>query len=219
MPGHDRMAGGPGMEDPQDEPKQAGPRQAEPKRAGPKRAGPNAEPDRLAGSLGAGIERSLTASLRLAIVPVAILVLAALGAFVYGAAVFVHSVIDIARHPFPVGHQVGLFLLDIDLFLIGATLLISAVGFYELFIREIHVDGVGRMPAWLEMRDLNDLKGRVIAMIIMVLAVGFVELALDSQNGLQVLEIGGGVALVIVALTAFLRLTGHVTDQNPDKPV
>jgi len=49
------------------------------------------------------------------------------------------------------------------------------------------------------MRDLNDLKGRVIAMIIMVLAVGFVELALDSRNGLQVLEIGGGVALVIVA--------------------
>src|ERR1022692_2791440 len=207
MPGHDRMVGGPDMEDPQDEPRQAGP-----KRAGPKRAGPNAEPDRLAGSLGAGIERSLTASLRLAIVPVAILVLAALGAFVYGAAVFVHSVIDIARHPFPVGHQVGLFLL-------GATLLISALGFYELFIREIHVDGVGRMPAWLEMRDLNDLKGRVIAMIIMVLAVGFVELALDSQNGLQVLEIGGGVALVIVALTAFLRLTGHVPDQNPEKAV
>jgi uncharacterized membrane protein YqhA len=110
--------------------------------------------------------------------------------------------------------DIGLFLLDIDLFLIGATLLISAVGFYELFIREIHVDGVMKMPAWLEMRDLNDLKGRVIAMIVMVLAVSFVELAVDAPNGLQILELGGGVAVVILALTVFLRLTGHAADEN-----
>ncbi|HUZ27175.1 MAG TPA: YqhA family protein [Streptosporangiaceae bacterium] len=191
------------MEDPQDE---------------PGRAEPNAEADQLAGPVGAGVERSLAASLSLAVIPVVILLLAALGAFVYGAAVFVHSAVDIARHPFPVGRQIGLFLLDIDLFLIGATLLISAVGFYELFIREIHVDRAIRMPAWLVMRDLNDLKGRVIAMIVMVLAVGFVELALDNQNGLQVLELGGGVALVILALTAFLRLTGHGLDKISSRP-
>jgi uncharacterized membrane protein YqhA len=65
------------------------------------------------------------------------------------------------------------------------------------------------MPAWLEMHDLNDLKNRVIAMIVLVLSVGFVEEALDSSNGLQVLELGGGVALVIIALTVFLRLAGH----------
>jgi uncharacterized membrane protein YqhA len=159
-------------------------------------------------------ERSLAASLLLAIIPVGVLVLAALGAFVYGAAVFVDSIVEISRHPFPVSHQVGLFLLDIDLFLIGATLLISAVGFYELFIREIHVDGVMKMPAWLEMRDLNDLKGRVIAMIVMVLAVSFVELAVDAPNGLQILELGGGVAVVILALTVFLRLTGHAADES-----
>jgi uncharacterized membrane protein YqhA len=113
-----------------------------------------------------------------------------------------------------VGHQVGLFLLDIDLFLIGATLLISAIGFYELFIGEIRVGGIARMPAWLEMRDLNDLKGRVLAMIVMVLAVTFVELVVDVNDGLQVLEYGGGVALVIVAVTVFLRLTGHANGRD-----
>jgi uncharacterized membrane protein YqhA len=159
-------------------------------------------------------ERALAASLSLAIIPVAFLILAALGAFVYGAAVFVDSVIDIARHPFPVGHQIGLFLLDIDLFLIGATLLISAIGFYELFIGDIRVGGEARMPAWLEMHDLNDLKGRVLAMIVMVLAVTFVELVVDVNDGLQVLEYGGGVALVIVAVTAFLRLTGHANGRD-----
>jgi len=117
-------------------------------------------------------------------------------------------------HPFPVGHQIGLFLLDIDLFLIGATLLISAIGFYELFIGDIRVGGIARMPAWLEMRDLNDLKGRVLAMIVMVLAVSFVELAVDAESGLKTLEIGGGVALVIIAVTAFLRLTGHANGRD-----
>ena len=170
---------------------------------------PGPEPRRLPGRAAEGVERSLGASLSLAIIPVAFLILAALGAFVYGAAVFVDSVRSIASHPFPVGHQVGLFLLDIDLFLIGATLLISAIGFYELFIGEIRVGGIARMPAWLEMRDLNDLKGRVLAMIVMVLAVTFVELTVDARDGLQVLETGGGVAVVIIAVTAFLRLTGH----------
>jgi uncharacterized membrane protein YqhA len=159
-------------------------------------------------------QQSLGASLALAIIPVAFLVLAALGAFVYGAAVFVDSVRSIASHPFPVGHQVGLFLLDIDLFLIGATLLISAIGFHELFIGEIRVGGIARMPAWLEMRDLNDLKGRVLAMIVMVLAVTFVELTVDAKDGLAILETGGGVAVVIIAVTAFLRLTGHANGRD-----
>jgi uncharacterized protein (TIGR00645 family) len=174
----------------------------------------NVAPDRMARPWEAGVERILAASLRLVIIPVAILVAAALGAFVYGIIVFIHSVRGIVRSPFPVGHQVGLFLLDIDLFLIGATLLISAVGFYELFIREIRCSETTRMPAWLEMRDLNDLKGRVIAMIVMVLAVSFVEVVVDSASGRQVLELGGGTAFVIVALTAFLRLSGHPGDKS-----
>jgi uncharacterized membrane protein YqhA len=173
-----------------------------------------AEPARLSGPAADRVERTLAASLSLAIIPVVFLALAALGAFVYGAAVFVDSVISIARHPFPVGHQVGLFLLDIDLFLIGATLLISAIGFYELFIGDIRVGGIARMPAWLEMHDLNDLKGRVLAMVVMVLAVTFVELAVDAESGLKTLEIGGGVAVVIIAVTAFLRLTGHANGRD-----
>jgi len=39
--------------------------------------------------------------------------------------------------------------------------------------------------------------------------VSFVELAVDEGSGLKTLEVGGGVALVIIAVTAFLRFTGH----------
>jgi uncharacterized membrane protein YqhA len=164
------------------------------------------------------VERVLAWSLRLVYIPVAVLLLAGLGAFVYGTALFIHSVDDIARHPFPVKHQIGLFLADIDLFLIGATLLISAVGLYELFIREIRLHGSVRVPSWLEMHDLNDLKARVIAMIVLVVSVSFVEVVVDSPSGHQVLDLGGGIAAVVVALTIFLRLGGHGNDGSGSDP-
>jgi uncharacterized protein (TIGR00645 family) len=156
-----------------------------------------------------GIERVLAGSLRLAYIPVVVLLLAGLGAFVYGTVFFVHAVRQIVDHPFPVGHQIGLFLKDIDLFLIGATLLISAVGFYELFVQEIRLDHTTRVPQWLQMRDLNDLKGRVIAMIVLVASVTFVEVIVDAPTGHQALQLGIGIASVIVALTIFLRFSGH----------
>jgi uncharacterized membrane protein YqhA len=96
--------------------------------------------------------------------------------------------------------------------LIGATLLISAIGFYELFIKEFDLQAATRLPAWLQMRDLNDLKGRVVAMIVLVLSVSFVEVVVDAPSGRQALQLGAGVASVILALTIFLRLGGHGSD-------
>jgi len=176
--------------------------------------GPASPSDQSDNALASGFERALAGSLLLALIPVVVLVLAALGAFVYATTVFVHSIQGIVDHPFPVGHQIGLFLLDIDLFFIGATLLIAAVGFYELFIRAIRFDSSTKMPAWLEMKDLNDLKGRVIAMIILVLAVSFAEVVVDSPSGDDALKLGGGVALVIVALTIFLRFSFTGSDKR-----
>lgn len=55
------------------------------------------------------------------------------------------------------------------------------------------------------MHDLNDLKARVISMIILVAAVTFVDVVVESGSGLNTLYLGTAVALVIAALTAFLR--------------
>jgi uncharacterized membrane protein YqhA len=166
-------------------------------------------PGRAGRRLGDGVERTLVASLWLAYLPVAFLLLAALGAFVYAAAVLINAVASIIRHAFPVGHHIGSFLLVFDLFLIGSTALISAIGFYELFIGDIRVGGVDALPGWLAMHDLNELKSRVVSMIVLVLAVSFVEEAVDSPGGLHILELGGGVTLVILALTVFLRWGQH----------
>ena len=49
-------------------------------------------------------------------------------------------------------------------------------------------------------------------MIVLVLSVSFAEVAVDAPSGLEVLELGGGIAVIIIALTAFMRLTAHADD-------
>jgi uncharacterized membrane protein YqhA len=159
-------------------------------------------------------ETFLSLSRFVVLLPVVTLVVAATAAFVYGVAVFVNGVADVIAHPFPVGNRIGLFLLVIDLFLVGATLLIAAVGFYELFVARVAPEQRSGIPGWLRMDDLNDLKARVISMIVLVVAVAFVEFVVDQSAGIGVLEIGAGVALVITALVAFLRFGGRARGEG-----
>ncbi len=154
------------------------------------------------------LERGLDVARLVVVVPVAVLVLAGAGAFVYGTYVFLSSVRAVVEEPLPVGHRIGLFLAVVDLFLVGATLLIAAFGLYELFVSRVDPGGVPRLPGWLEIHDLNDLKARVISMLVLVASVSFVETAAAATDGRLVLEIGGGVAAVVVALTAYLRFGG-----------
>jgi uncharacterized membrane protein YqhA len=149
----------------------------------------------------------------LTVVPVFVLLLSALGAFAYGTALFVHSADDVISHPFPVRQNLGLFLVEVDLFLIGATLMITAIGFFELFVSP---GGVGRplLPGWLVVRDLHDLKARIISMLVLVAAVAFVDIVVNFEGGNDILFIGGGIALVIVALTAFQRF-GSTSNHHP----
>lgn len=151
-------------------------------------------------------ERFLVLARLLVLVPVIILILTAVAAFVYATVVFAVSIPGIIEHPLSPGHKLVVFVLEVDVFLIGATLIIAAFGFYELFISKIDpARGQLRLPGWLEMRDLNDLKARVTSMLILVAAVTFVEVILGGRFGLNTLYLGAAVALVIAALTAFLR--------------
>jgi len=140
------------------------------------------------------------------VVPVVVLVLAALSSFALGTDVFVRSVTNFVEDTELTSHNLGFLLLLTDLFLVGATLMIAAFGFYELFVARIDVaDPSLRLPGWLRMRDLNDLKARVISMIILVAAVTFVDVVVETKDGgLATFYLGAAVALVIAALTAFL---------------
>ena len=56
------------------------------------------------------------------------------------------------------------------------------------------------------MRDLDDLKTRVISMVVLVVAVTFVEVLVGLGRASEVLEVGVGAGAVIVALTLYVRL-------------
>jgi uncharacterized membrane protein YqhA len=87
----------------------------------------------------------------------------------------------------------------VDLFLLATVMYVIAIGLYELFIDDTLV-----LPDWLEIHDLDDLKNKLIGVVIVVLGVLFLGqvIAWDGQRDL--LGYGVAVALVVAALTYFL---------------
>lgn len=86
----------------------------------------------------------------------------------------------------------------VDLFLLATVFYVIGVGLYELFI-----DDQLTMPAWLAIHTLDDLKDKLISVIVVVMAVLFLSqlIAWDGQRDL--LGYGAAVALVIAAISYF----------------
>ena len=71
----------------------------------------------------------------------------------------------------------------IDLFLIGIVLLIFGFGIYELFVSEIDFANAKFTESTLKIRDLDQLKNKIIKDVISVLIVKFFEKVLKfSEN-------------------------------------
>jgi len=155
-----------------------------------------------------GFERMLALSRLLVLVPVIFLLLDAAASFVYGADILIRTLTEVISEPVHVGARLGRFLVVMDTFLVGVTLMILSFGFYELFVitREPESQKYW-LPAWLKMHDIEDLKARVVSMLILVAAITFVDRLVESRNANEILFLGGGIALVILGLTAFLWFT------------
>ena len=84
----------------------------------------------------------------------------------------------------------------IDVFLLGTVVVILAVGLVELFITRL------RLPAWLVITNLGDLKGKFIDVLQLVAAIKFLEKAVTAKDALDVLWYGIAVTLIIGVLLA-----------------
>ena len=87
----------------------------------------------------------------------------------------------------------------IDLFLVATGFYIIALGLYELF-----VDDRLELPRWLEIHDVDDLKGKVIGILVVVLGVLFLSEVVRDYGGANILYTGLAIAAVIAALTYFV---------------
>lgn len=87
----------------------------------------------------------------------------------------------------------------VDVFLIAIAVYIISIGLYSLFI-----DDKLPLPKWLEVHNLEDLKGNLVSVVIAVLAVLFLREAVAWDGTSEIAAFGIGMAAVIAALTFFL---------------
>lgn len=149
------------------------------------------------------IPRILASTRYLVIVPVVCIFVAAVGLQIYGAVGTFQAIGDaIAAGKVSSKGAKDLllrFIELVDLFLLGTVLFVIAIGLYELFI-----DDTVPVPPWLEIHDLDDLKEKLIGVVIVVLGVLFLGQVISWDGQRDLLSPGAAIALVIAALTYFL---------------
>jgi uncharacterized membrane protein YqhA len=86
----------------------------------------------------------------------------------------------------------------IDIFLVATVFYLISMGMYELFIAK------APLPGWVKICNLDDLKTKLLGLIVIALAVIFLGAALTLSKGLSILEFGAAVAVIIIAISAYL---------------
>lgn len=153
----------------------------------------------------AAIARVSVASIRVVVVPAAALLVLAVVTYAWGCVKiwsFAQLLIDDgAENPVAIVR----LLTAIDVFLLGTVLLILAVGLIELFITPL------RLPQWLVIKELGDLKGKLIDVIQLVAAIKLLEKLVVDKDALDVLWYGIAVTLLITSLAAVKHFSrrGH----------
>lgn len=87
-----------------------------------------------------------------------------------------------------------------DFYLLAVVLYIMSVGLYSLFID----DGID-MPSWLKIHNLDDLKEKLVGVIVVVMGVYFLGLLIHGAQPIDLLLKGLGICAVIFALAYFVR--------------
>lgn len=86
-----------------------------------------------------------------------------------------------------------------DGFLISAILIVFSLGLYELFVGNIDAaEGLETASRLLYVRSLDDLKDKVVRLVLLVLAIEFFQhaLRLRYDGSLDLLYLAGGVLLI-----------------------
>jgi uncharacterized membrane protein YqhA len=125
-----------------------------------------------------------------------------------GVVAVIHTAWEVIRHPrtdvAEAKHIAVDFIQMTDVFLLGTVLYIVALGLYELF-----VDPELPMPGWLRIRDLDDMKERLLGVIIVLLGVTFLGSAVTWDGTGDILPYGLAIAAVILALALQLWIVGR----------
>ncbi|WP_412027402.1 YqhA family protein [Deinococcus yunweiensis] len=103
-----------------------------------------------------------------------------------------------------------------DTLLVGMALLIISFGLQALFVGRLQ-----NVPAWLHISSFDDLKQKLIGIVIVALSVNFFSVALEWTSGSDILVYGAAIAAVILAVGSYsviLSRQGSARDMAHDRP-
>ncbi len=143
--------------------------------------------------------RIISASRYLIAIAAAAILLLATALLLYGAAQTYVLLAGIAAGSLAKSKALVLAAIElVDLLLLATVLYVIAIGLYELFI-----DDQLPLPEWLEIHSLDDLKDKLIGVVVLVMAVLFLGQLIGWDGQRDLLSFGAATALVIAALTYF----------------
>ena len=87
-----------------------------------------------------------------------------------------------------------------DYFLLGIVLYLMSIGLYSLFI-DSRID----LPPWLKIRSLDDLKEKLVSVVIVVMGVFFLGKLLLGAQSEDLAYMGVGIGAVVLSLSYFVR--------------
>ena len=136
------------------------------------------------------------------LVPILATMATALGLFAFGALEtwdFLHELYAGMAKEAALLHAIEI----VDLFLLATVVQVVSLGLYQLYF-----DQDIRLPAWLKIETLDDLKDKLVGVVITVLAVFFLGKAVVWSGGIDLLYLGAAVAVVMMASTWFIARNG-----------
>jgi len=133
------------------------------------------------------------------VIPAFAAILGALLLMVQGSVEMVAVVIESVSDQTTLKDVIVDVLTAIDAILLGTVLLVIGFGLYELFI-----DTNIQVPDW---QDLDDLKSKLIGVVVAIIAVVFVGIFVDSNRASDVISYGVGAGALVVGLAIFAFAT------------
>ena len=147
-----------------------------------------------------------------------VVVLPSLGALVGGLVLIViglwemgAAAIKLAQTEVALKESTVSVLAAVDTLLLATVLLVIGYGLYELF-----VDEKVELPPWLQIHSLDDLKGKLIGVVVAVIAVVFLGELVEGKDPEAVLLFGVGAGALVLALAAFAYATRSQAKDRPE---
>jgi uncharacterized membrane protein YqhA len=145
-------------------------------------------------------------------IPAIASILGALLLMFQGSVEMIRTIIDVTTNGTKLKITIVEILTAVDGILLGTVLLVIGYGLYELFIDEA-ID----VPAWLQVHDLDDLKSKLIGVVVAIIAVIFVGVFVDANRAGDIISYGVGAGAIVTGLAFYSFATRKDSSEKAAK--